>query len=50
MVLINLDLTSTPIFYLYFLKMPLRVSKEVIQIETRFLWGAAKVGSQDYLG
>ncbi|MCH82343.1 LINE-1 reverse transcriptase like, partial [Trifolium medium] len=38
-VLINAVLSDIPIFYLSYLKMPVRVWKEVVKIQRRFLWG-----------
>jgi hypothetical protein len=38
-VLINAVLNAIPIFYLSYLKMPVRVWKEVVRIQRNFLWG-----------
>jgi hypothetical protein len=38
-VLLNFVLNSIPIFYLSFLKMPIKVIKKVEGIQRRFLWG-----------
>jgi hypothetical protein len=32
-------LNSVPIFYLYFLKMPVKVIKKVVCVQRRLLWG-----------
>ncbi|MCI08605.1 RNA-directed DNA polymerase (Reverse transcriptase), partial [Trifolium medium] len=38
-VLINAVLSAIPIFYLSFMKMPVKVWKEVVKIQRKFLWG-----------
>ncbi|KAK2356246.1 hypothetical protein QL285_093594 [Trifolium repens] len=38
-VLLNLVLSAIPIFYLSFMKMPVKVLKEVVKIQREFLWG-----------
>jgi hypothetical protein len=38
-VMINAVLSAIPIFYLSFLKMPIKVWKEVVKIQRKFLWG-----------
>jgi hypothetical protein len=38
-VLINSILNSIPIFFLSFMKMPVKVWKEVVKIQRKFLWG-----------
>jgi hypothetical protein len=38
-VMINAVLGAIPIFYLSFLKMPVKVWKEVVKIQRKFLWG-----------
>jgi hypothetical protein len=38
-VLINSVLNSIPIFFLSYLKMPMKVWKEIVRIERNFLWG-----------
>lgn len=38
-VLLNSTLNVIPIFYLSFLKMPMKVAKMVIRIQKEFLWG-----------
>jgi hypothetical protein len=42
-VLINVVLNAIPIFYLSYMKMPMKVWKELVKIEQVFLWaGLAK--------
>jgi hypothetical protein len=38
-VLINAVLSAIPVFYLSFMKMPVKVWKEVVKIQRSFLWG-----------
>ncbi|MCI05237.1 ribonuclease H protein, partial [Trifolium medium] len=38
-VLINAVLNAIPIFYLSFMKMPVKVRREVVKIQRKFLWG-----------
>jgi hypothetical protein len=38
-VMINAVLSAIPIFYLSFLKMPVKVWREVVKIQRKFLWG-----------
>jgi hypothetical protein len=38
-VMINAVLSAIPIFYLSFLKMPIKVWKEIVKIQRKFLWG-----------
>jgi hypothetical protein len=38
-VLINAVLSSIPIFFLSYMKMPVKVWKEVVSIQRNFLWG-----------
>jgi hypothetical protein len=38
-VLINAVLNSLPIFFLSFLKMPVKIWREVVRIQRKFLWG-----------
>jgi hypothetical protein len=38
-VMLNVVLSAIPIFYLSFLKMPIKVWKEVVKIQRKFLWG-----------
>jgi hypothetical protein len=38
-VLINAVLSSIPIFFLSFMKMPVKVWREVVSIQRNFLWG-----------
>jgi hypothetical protein len=41
-VLINAVLNSLPIFFLSYLKMPVKVWREVVKIQRNFLWGGLK--------
>jgi hypothetical protein len=43
-VLLNSVLNSVPIFYLSFLKMPVKVIKKVEAIQRNFLWGGVGGG------
>jgi hypothetical protein len=45
-VLLNSVLSAIPIFYLSFLKMPVKVWKEVVKIQRKFLWGGIRNGSK----
>jgi hypothetical protein len=49
-VLLNAVLNAIPIFYLSFLKMPLKVRKKVIRIQREFLWGGGEGWKKDLLG
>jgi hypothetical protein len=43
--LINAVLSAIPIFYLSFLKMPVKVWKEAVKIQRKFLWRGGWVGA-----
>ncbi|GAU33092.1 hypothetical protein TSUD_259430 [Trifolium subterraneum] len=43
-VMINAVLNAIPIFYLSFMKMPLKVWKQVVRIQREFLWGGVRGG------
>lgn len=43
-VLINSVLNSTPIFYLYFLKVPSLILEKIVCIQREFLWGGVRGG------
>jgi hypothetical protein len=45
-VLINSVLASIPVFFLSFLKMPVKVKKNIVRIQRNFLWGGA-MGDKD---
>ena len=49
-VLLNSMLKSIPIFYLSFLKMPMKVVKEVVGIQRKILWGWCEGWEEDLLG
>jgi hypothetical protein len=49
-VLLNAVLNAIPIFYLSFLKMPLKVRKKVIRIQREFLWGGGRGVEKRSLG
>jgi hypothetical protein len=40
-VLINALLNSIPVFFLSFLKIPIKVWREVVKFQRSFLWGGA---------
>ncbi|GAU24945.1 hypothetical protein TSUD_311800 [Trifolium subterraneum] len=42
-VLLNSVLNSIPIFYLSFLKLPLKVWKQIVKLQRNFLWGGANL-------
>jgi hypothetical protein len=41
-VLLNYVLNSIPIFYLSFMKMPVKVWKKIVRLQQNFLWGGPK--------
>ncbi|GAU44056.1 hypothetical protein TSUD_399540 [Trifolium subterraneum] len=41
-VLLNSVLNSIPIFYLSFMKLPIKIWKKIVQIQRNFLWGGPK--------
>jgi hypothetical protein len=43
-VMINAVLNAIPIFYLSFLKIPIKVWKKIVRIQREFLWGGVKGG------
>jgi len=43
-VLLNAVLNAIPIFYLSFLKMPVKVWRKIVKIQRDFLWGGARGG------
>jgi hypothetical protein len=45
-VLINSVLASIPVFFLSFLKMPVKVRKNIVRLQRNFLWGGAS-GDKD---
>ncbi|MCH86251.1 ribonuclease H protein [Trifolium medium] len=45
-VLINAVLNAIPIFYLSFMKMPVKVWKKVVRIQREFLWGGVQGGNK----
>jgi hypothetical protein len=47
-VLINAVLSSIPIFYLAYMKMPQKVWKEVVKIQRNFLWGGLSLKRRIY--
>jgi hypothetical protein len=46
LVLLRVILSAIPIFYLSFMKMPVKVWKEVVKIQRKFLWGGVRSGSK----
>jgi hypothetical protein len=44
--MLNAVLNAIPIFYLSFLKMPIKVRKKVVRIQREFLWGGVKGGKK----
>jgi hypothetical protein len=46
LVLLNSILSAISIFYLSFMKMPVKVWKEVVKIQRKFLWGGVRSGSK----
>jgi hypothetical protein len=45
-VLLNAVLNAIPIFFLSFLKLPVKVRKKITRIQREFLWGGARGGKK----
>ncbi|GAU24549.1 hypothetical protein TSUD_148900 [Trifolium subterraneum] len=45
-VMINVVLNAIPIFFLSFLRMPVKVLKQVVRIQREFLWGGVRRGKK----
>ena len=48
--LINSILTSIPLFFLSFFKMPIGIHKKIIKKQREFLWGSGEDGGKRYVG
>lgn len=48
-VLLNAVINAIPIFYLSFIKMPMKVWRKIVKIQRDFLWGGAR-GEGSFVG